>query len=135
MPLITWSQDMSVGVQEMDFQHKGLIEIINKLSDAMSQGKGAQEVGKIVDKMILYAQRHFGAEERLMSVNGYPQLARQKAEHEAFLAKANDFKKDYLAGKIALSLPISSFLKSWWTGHILVEDKQYGPYLNGKGVR
>jgi len=62
-------------------------------------------------------------------------LARQKAEHEAFLTKANDFKKDYLAGKIALSLPISSFLKSWWTGHILLEDKQYGPYLNGKGVR
>ena len=135
MPLITWSQDMSVGVQEMDFQHKGLIEIINQLGDAMSQGKGAQEVGKIIDKMITYAQRHFGAEERLMSANAYPQLARQKAEHEAFLTKANDFKKDFMAGKIAITLPISSYLKTWWTGHIQVEDKQYGPYLNGKGVR
>jgi hemerythrin len=135
MQLIEWSPELSVKVQEMDYQHQALIDMINQLHDAMGAGKGGQQAGLIIDKMISYAQRHFKAEEKILDANMYPQLARQKAEHELFIRKSNEFKREYLAGKVAISLSISSYLKTWLTGHIQMEDKQYGAFLNAKGIK
>ena len=33
-----------------------------------------------------------------------------------------------------LSMEVMSFLSDWLKNHIMKTDKQYGPYLNGKGV-
>lgn len=40
MPLITWSDTLSVKVQQFDDHHKKLIELINQLFNAMMGGKG-----------------------------------------------------------------------------------------------
>jgi hemerythrin len=135
MPLINWTPAFSVSVHDMDVQHQLLIEILNQLHDAMRGGKGSQEIGKIVDKMIDYAQRHFRDEEKLLAANHYPQYANQKAEHDAFILKALEFKRDVSQGKMALSVPVSNYLKEWWTSHIQKEDKLYGTYLNTLGVK
>ena len=35
MPLIDWTEKMSVGVEEIDNQHKELVDIINHLHDSL----------------------------------------------------------------------------------------------------
>lgn len=40
MPLIQWNESLSVGVVEIDRQHRKLVELINDLNNAMRQGKG-----------------------------------------------------------------------------------------------
>ena len=135
MPLITWNSSFSVNVAEMDAQHQALIEIINQLHDAMRNGKASQEVNTFVDKMVDYAQRHFKEEEKILAANRYPAFAKQKAEHDAFIVKALEFKRDVSQGKITTSVHVSNFLRDWWTGHIQGEDKQYGSYLNSKGIK
>ena len=135
MPLINWTTGMSVNVAEMDNQHKALIDIINQLHEAMRTGKGSLEIGAIVDQMVDYTRKHFSYEEQVLSSNQYPQFQRQKAEHDAFIQKAVEYKRDALQGKLALSVQVSQYLKEWWTRHIQVEDKQYGGYLNSRGIR
>ncbi|MGI6102630.1 MAG: hypothetical protein ACOYET_09155 [Bacillota bacterium] len=39
MALIQWSDELSVGVRELDAQHQRLIQMINELNEAMLQGK------------------------------------------------------------------------------------------------
>ena len=39
MSLITWNDTLSIKVEEIDIQHRRLVELINELHDAMSQGK------------------------------------------------------------------------------------------------
>ncbi|MDZ7764928.1 MAG: hypothetical protein U5K00_10925 [Melioribacteraceae bacterium] len=39
MAYIDWSEDLSVGNLSIDFEHKRLVQIINELYDAMTNGK------------------------------------------------------------------------------------------------
>ncbi len=134
MALINWSSDMSVSVKDMDSQHQVLVDMINKLHEAMLAGKGGQEINLIVDRMVDYTQRHFKAEENILQAQQYPKYVQQKKEHDAFVLKVLEFKRDLQSGKIGLSVQVSNFLKDWLTHHIMVEDKQYGKYLNSKGI-
>lgn len=48
MALIEWESKFSVGVFEIDNQHKQLVKIINTLFDAMKQGAGNKVLGRII---------------------------------------------------------------------------------------
>ncbi|MCC6132451.1 MAG: hemerythrin, partial [Acidobacteria bacterium] len=54
MSLITWSDELSVGVSAFDNQHKRLVALINELHDAMSAGKGSKVLGKILSELADY---------------------------------------------------------------------------------
>lgn len=135
MAAIKWDSTFSVSVAEMDQQHQKLIALVNELDDAMRQGKGKEVVSKVIGGLVTYTRTHFGAEERLLTQHGYPELDVQKKEHEDFVAKAAQFQADYNSGRMGLSIQIMNFLSNWLQHHIKVLDKKYGPFLNGKGVR
>lgn len=135
MPLITWNDSLSVNVQEIDSQHKRLVELINQLHDAMSQGRGREVMGKVLDGLISYTRTHFAYEERLMAARAYPSLAQHKAEHDALTKQVLDLQSQFLAGQAVLTLQVMKFLKDWLSNHILEVDKKLGAYLNTKGVK
>ena len=129
-----WSSALSVNVKLFDDQHKKLVNMVNQLHDAMKVGKGSEVLGPIFNSLISYTASHFADEERLMQQNGYPDLAKHKAEHTKLTSQVLDLQKQYQANKTALSMPVMSFLKDWLANHIQGEDKKYGPFFNGKGV-
>jgi hemerythrin len=135
MPLITWNNTLSVNVQEIDSQHKRLVELVNQLHDAMSQGKGREVMGATLAGLIDYTRTHFAAEERLMTAHAYPGYGRHKAEHDALTKQVVDLQGQYQAGQPVLTIEVMNFLKDWLSKHILEVDKQLGAYLNSKGVK
>ena len=130
MAFYEWQDKFSVGIKEMDDQHKKLIGIINQLNDAMIAGKAKTEVGKIVEEMIDYTHFHFAAEEKLMEQYHYAGLAAQRVEHNAFIAKTNQFQAEINSGKLAVSVEVLSFLKEWLTNHIMGNDKKYSGMMS-----
>jgi hemerythrin len=134
MALIQWNETFSVNIKEMDAQHQKLIEIINRLHEAMRTGKGNQEINSVIEQMINYSQHHFQEEEKLMAAQNYSGYLHQKAEHLAFIRKVNEFKQKADLGQVALSISVSSYLNDWLTRHILIEDKKYSQYLNKRGI-
>ncbi len=134
MAFMQWKESYSVNIREIDEQHKKLVNMINDLFDAMTQGHGKEVVGKVIQGLIDYAVFHFGTEERLFQAHAYPETASHKAEHERFSAKVLEFKKNYDSGAALLTKDVLKFLSDWLNGHILVVDRKYGPYLNSKGV-
>jgi len=125
MAFYEWQDSFSVGVKEMDDQHKKLIAILNHLHDAMKSGKATKEISLIIDEMVEYTKFHFIAEEKLMDEKKYIGLASQKAEHAAFVKKAQEFQSEVNSGKLAVSLDVLNFLKDWLTHHILIIDMKY----------
>jgi hemerythrin len=125
MSLITWRDEFSVGVAEIDTQHKHLVNLINQLHDAMRVGKGKDIMDKVLDELIAYTQTHFRHEERLMQTRGYSELAGHQAEHNKLTQQALDYQQQFRAGKIAMTLPLMNFLKDWLTTHILTVDHKY----------
>jgi hemerythrin len=134
MAFFTWKQTYSVGVKEMDAQHQKMVDIINRLHDAMLGGQGSKELGSIIQEMVAYTQFHFASEEKILSANTYPGFVAQKAEHEAFTKKVIEFDAQFKSGKLALSVEVLNFLKDWWADHIQVQDKKYMTFLNNKGI-
>ncbi len=59
MPVFTWADEYSVNVPEIDAQHKKLMDMINRLYEAMENGCGSQVVGQILDDLVVYTQNHF----------------------------------------------------------------------------
>lgn len=125
MALLEWQDSFSVGIKEMDDQHKQLVKMINQLHEAMKEGKGSTEVVKIVGEMIEYTQFHFKSEEQLMSEHHFSGLATQKMEHGSFIKKTLEFQADLNSGKRTISIELLNFLKDWLTNHIQVSDKKY----------
>lgn len=130
MAFLPWKPEYSVKHETMDKQHQVLVEMINQMHDAMKSGKGSKEAATVVSEMIEYSAMHFSAEEELMKKINFVGLADHKKEHQAFMAKANEFQLQINSGSFTLSIDIANFLKDWLTNHILVNDMAYSKVVN-----
>lgn len=128
--LIEWNQGFSVGIAEMDNQHKQLVVLLNDLYSAMQSKKSSETIGKVLNKLISYTEKHFSDEEEFMKKHSYPGIGSQVKEHKAFTDKVLKFKSDYDSGKTSISVSVTSFLKDWLVNHISISDKKYGEYIN-----
>jgi len=135
MPLITWSAQLSVGIESIDEQHKKLINMINALNDAIANGSSKDIMQKIFDGLAVYTEKHFGYEERLFAQYGYEETAAHKAEHEALLNQVVELKKKMESGDFMIGIEVMAFLKEWLTNHIMRTDKAYSEFLVEKGVK
>ncbi len=134
MALLVWNDRLSVNIREIDAQHKKLVDMVNRLHDAMKAGKAESILMQIVDEMKKYAASHFATEERHMKAHGYPAYQEHKAEHDRFVAKVVQVEKDLKTGKCAMSMDILNFLSNWLVDHIKGTDKKYSPFLNQAGI-
>lgn len=76
--LFYWSEDLSVGIQEIDEQHKELVPLLNRLRDAVVAHHGYAACSEILDQLAQYTRVHFIVEESLMRILHYVEQAMQK---------------------------------------------------------
>lgn len=134
--LMTWNENMSVGVRVLDEDHKRLVAIINELHDALKTGHGKDALGKVLDELVSYTKSHFAREEQFFTKTGYAGSAAHKKEHEDLTKQVLEVQRKFKNGETGgLSLEVMVFLKDWLTNHIQGSDKKYGPYLNSKGIQ
>ncbi len=120
--LINWTSDLDTHIPDIDQQHLRLVDLINKLYNAMRQGNNKSEINHVVDELTNYTNTHFTFEEELMRSNGYPGLSEHQRIHQTFVSKINDFANKIKNGD---HLPVSevfSFLKDWLISHIKKQD-------------
>ena len=132
MPTFQWNETYSVGVKTFDDHHQHLISLINQLYEAMRSGQGQKELYQILSQLIDYTSFHFSSEENEMARRNYPGLAKHRAEHKLLKEKVLQYQVQMQTGKLGLSVQVANFLKEWLLNHILVDDKKYGPYLQGQ---
>jgi hemerythrin len=135
MPLIRWTNELSVGLGAIDSQHQQLLAMLNDLHDAMLTGTAKSKLPQIVSSLNEYATTHFASEERFMMQAGYPNLREHQVEHAAFTRKVKEFQEWLPKGTLALTLETMEFLRDWLVNHIQRTDKRYAPYLIQAGVR
>jgi hemerythrin len=135
MAMIEWDDSFSVGVEEINEQHKKLVSMINELYDAMKAGKGKDALGPIINGLIDYTQVHFKTEEDYFDKFGYPLTQAHKLEHKGFVDKVTAFKSDFDAGNTSLTIDVMNFLKDWLIHHIKGSDKKYTEFFHEHGVQ
>ena len=127
---LEWTQALSVGVEEIDAQHRELFGRAARLLEGIHEGQ-PEELGQLVDYLYEYAVEHFGAEEEHMRRTKYPGYARHKAEHDRFISDVLHLAREHErkgAGAF-LALKVSAWLGEWLRSHVSVADAELGKYL------
>lgn len=132
MSSITWRNSYSIGIRQLDDQHKKLIEIINSLYQAHQGGMGQALVSEVLDALVEYTEYHFSMEEDLQKQYKYPGLEDNHEEHREFISKIADLQQEGRRGNLLLSLKTIDYLKDWTINHILGTDKDFGEFVEGK---
>jgi len=134
MELFKWSSRYSVWVDSIDEDHKGLFELINTLYSSLTQGQAQDILSEVLDKLFVYAQKHFRREESLLREASYPYLANHIALHEYFEQSIVRYNKQLKYDPSSLSIEILSFLRDWLIQHIQGVDMDYVPYLKANNL-
>jgi hemerythrin len=134
MALFEWKPSYSVKNLTIDTQHKRLIELINRLHEAMRTGSGKSEVGKVLTELVSYTNTHFAEEEKRMLACGYQGFAAHKQVHDAFVKQTREFLRQYQSGSITLSHDVLKTLKDWLINHIEKMDQAYVPAMLDKAA-
>ena len=127
---IAWDDSMQTGVPKVDEQHQELIKAINALADAMRNGQGKDEIGKILTFAGQYAQEHFRFEEGCFEEYHCPAAMKNKQEHaqfiETFTRRMTEF--DEKGANFQFVMKIYRELSDWLLQHILKVDLQLRAY-------
>ncbi|MCK7492479.1 MAG: hemerythrin domain-containing protein [Comamonadaceae bacterium] len=66
MAILVWNEDYRVGLDEVDQQHQGLVDMINRLDAAISDGEPSDVIVRLLADLKSYTHYHFSTEEHLM---------------------------------------------------------------------
>jgi hemerythrin len=133
-----WSEDLSIGVEQIDNQHRELFQRIGSLRWAIRNGQGRGALLETLAFLEEYVDAHFTAEEALMQQHDYPGILEQKKEHEGFLKELLSFKEKLIDMEIEgeftafLEIEIERKLSGWLAEHIGTIDRKLGTFLTEK---
>lgn len=128
-----WSDDMSVGIDIIDADHKVLFQILHRLRGVLKTGDAAGTLDKALTDLRDYTDYHFKREEALMEACDYPNLQNHRKVHERIIAKVEGFIQEVPAEpKILVTNELVDYLEAWLQVHIRGMDKNYQDWMAGK---
>lgn len=128
---IIWSDEWSVGHAVIDYDHQMLINITNTIW-AMKKNPNTKraDVGRVIDQLIAYTEKHFAREEEIFGDTDYPDAVEHKKMHQALAQTIRNIRDLYMREGDTLNLSeIADFLRRWLMNHILKHDKNYASYI------
>jgi hemerythrin len=119
--MVEWRKAMSVGVPDIDDDHRYLIELIN----AFEQAKTDDEIDRILNELIDYTIYHFAREERYQQASLFPFREAHRKSHERLIAKVKGLSGRRAAAGVdrsGIAGELSALFREWLVEHIIKED-------------
>jgi len=139
--LIQWGDHFSVGIPEIDAQHKAIFDLGTRIYEKWRAGVGVVALRPFVDKLASLLPAHFSYEERRLAEAGYVDLDQHVAEHRSMLKDfavirerfhALDDGREVRGGSLlAPGWPIMQFFLEFTVGHVMNGDMSYSQALAG----
>lgn len=127
---IKWSDILSIEVDEIDEDHRKLVDIFNILNHAVKEGEPPEYLKAVLEELINCTIWHFSHEERLMLKYGYEDIEEHKTEHRQLIESAKELQQEILQADGPVADEHIEFLERWLTQHILTTDMRLGAYLS-----
>jgi len=129
MKELIWDDSLSVQIQEIDEDHRRLVELFNILNRSVVEGDASDYIEAVLEELLSCTIWHFRHEERLMLKYSYDGLLEHKTEHQELIESAKELQQKFLQQDKSLSSEDVELLEHWLTGHILGTDMALGSYL------
>lgn len=131
-PVFGWKQDYALGIEDIDFQHRCFLNLINRLADELTMTTEPRRRAALMAEVNAYAHFHFLSEENLMAKVGYPQLDEHRQRHRDLIGQLNA-KEAMLQqqGTEERADEVVEFLRDWFFRHTVGEDRLFADYYHG----
>ncbi len=128
MPWYDWNESLNIGVNEMNDEHKVLIDLMNQLYNQTEKKASHEAVLKTFDDLAKYTHKHFADEEKYMESIAYPEFKTHQLIHAKLLTQLDQHLTSFRETNGTLSDEVFDFLKMWLNAHIKGIDIKYGNY-------
>lgn len=124
MRLLDWKDEYSIGIEAVDYEHKDLVELINRLYAQLESEHAKLTVPAFFGDLLKAIGAHFALEEKFMRENSYAHLDRHKADHERLLDELRDI-MDAFDHAIEIDIvELSERLEVWFSRHFCIHDAE-----------
>jgi diguanylate cyclase (GGDEF)-like protein/hemerythrin-like metal-binding protein len=133
---VEWKPELSVGIEDVDSDHKRLIELTNTLINAIDKETPKAELLKIFEELEAYTRYHFSREEGFMDKHCTDDeirdmIQKHKAQHRYFIDRLPELKERLIqSSSKSVSYEIVEFLLHWLLDHIINEDLKLSQCLH-----
>jgi len=132
---ITWKDSFSVGVKEIDDQHKLFVDVLGKMENVLLSGNADRNtVLELVDSLEEYVDLHFNTEEFYFKKFNYIGAPEHLIAHNQFREKASQEIAKIKSGE-SLTLDLVNYLESWLANHIMDMDQKYAECFAENGLK
>jgi len=130
MAYFEWTEEMSVGVELLDADHRALINWINQLESISEEATRDIHWDDWFRKLNNYIRFHFSREEKVMETCGFQELVDHRQEHLRFEQEVAALREHCHPGmEVSLVARLLELLRYWLKDHILVSDRKYVRYV------
>ena len=131
---VKWNKKYSLGLKEIDSQHKKLLDFINEAHELLSMKNNKEEANKLVEELISFVRVHFGTEEKYFREFKYDGAGVHIAEHNRITLKVLRVYDKIKKGDDAL-LELLTLLREWFDEHCTTYDKDYVKCFKEHGLK
>ncbi len=124
MALLEWKEEYGTGIEDVDDEHRDLIDIINRLHDLLLAENAKLTVPAFFDGLLRGVSAHFALEERIMDESGYAELAEHRADHDRLLGEIRELKEAFEQAEEIDSVELAMRLEPWFSRHFATHDLQ-----------
>jgi hemerythrin len=127
---LQWNEGMSVGIPEIDADHKRFIFLVDELNRSIVDRMEPEEIKIRLQVIMDDAERHFAHEEKLFKEWKYPD-AEEHAEKHANALRALQALHDRFVnyGLSAEWIDVGLEVKNILINHLLTEDMKYAEFF------
>ena len=123
MAILAWVPELDTGIDEIDRQHRRIVDYINKLYE-LRESPDREALGDVIGEMVDYTLSHFVFEETLIENAGYMFAGPHKKVHELFTRRVSEMQTRFDAGE-DVAAELHGMLSRWLFNHIRNEDHGY----------
>ncbi len=124
MAKFTWTDQLNIGIEVIDQQHRRIVEYINQLDDARSNNLSREEIRWLINELVDYTISHFAFEESMQEEAKYPFFKSHKKVHDLFAQRVGEYQVKFEQGE-DVTKGLNSMLVTWLFNHIKRDDADY----------
>ena len=126
-----WDESIATGDPAIDVQHKQFFVVLYDFAEALEQGKGAEELRKLLVFLKYYGEWHFGKEENSVACYNCPMACENIEAHKLYMVTIDSLLAQIRNSGTSEDLARSSYekLTDWLVNHIMKIDMANANYV------
>jgi hemerythrin len=130
MSLIEWKDEFEIGIPSVDFEHRGMILMINKLHGKLAENSDKDTIADFLGEIHALISAHFALEEKEMLEMAYDEFEDHKENHEDLLDQIRDMMDELEQDRSGdVMQDLGRRLNHWFTEHFRTRDARLHRFL------